>query len=185
MTLIGSDLLRWTDAIRFPLNWTHSFAAATFAAAMVFAIPTSVAQGVSPFAKFLGVWRGSGQVLFTNGDAERINCRANYLSLEAANELSLDLVCATESYRIEIRSQLVAVGREVQGTWTETSHQMTGNLVGRLSGGSFEGNIEGQGFAAEMSLHSTGRKQSVSIRPQSTEMQVGRVDIDLSREADR
>jgi hypothetical protein len=185
MTSIGSDLLRWTVARRFPLTWAHIFAAATFAAAMGFAIPTGVAEGVNPFAKFLGSWRGSGQVLFTNGDVERINCRANYLSLQAANELSLDLVCATESYRIEIRSQLVAVGREVQGTWTETSRQVTGNLVGRLSGGSFEGNIEGPGFTAEMSLHSTGRKQSVSIRPQSTEMQVSNVDIDLSRETDR
>jgi len=181
MTSIGSDFLARTVTP----SRTYFFAAATFAAAMVFAIPTGLAQGASPFAKFLGIWRGAGQVLFTNGDAERINCRANYLSLEAANELSLDLVCATESYRIEIRSQLVAVGREVQGTWTETSHQVTGNLVGRLSGGSFEGNIAGPGFTAEMSLHSTGRRQSVSIRPQSTEMQVGRVDIDLSRDADR
>ena len=185
MTSIGGDLLRWPVAKRVPLNWTHILAAAAFAAAILFAIPTGLAQAASPFAKFLGSWRGFGQVLFTNGDAERINCRADYLSLQAANELSLDLVCATESYRIEIRSQLVADGREVQGTWTETSHQVTGNLVGRLSGGSFEGNIQGPGFTAEMSLHSTGRRQSVSIRPQSSEMQVSKVDIELSRGADR
>lgn len=185
MTSIGSDLLRWTVAKRFPFSRTHIFAAATIAAAMVVAIPTGLAQGASPFAKFLGAWRGSGRVLFTNGDAERINCRALYLSAQAANELSLDLVCATESYRIEIRSRLIADGHEVQGAWTETSHQVTGNLVGRLSGGSFEGNIQGPGFSAEMSLHSTGRRQSVSIQPRSTEMQVSRVEIDLSREAER
>lgn len=185
MTLSGSDLLVRTGAKRFPLRWMLISAAAAFAAAMFFAIPTGIAQGASPFAKFLGGWRGFGQVLFTNGDAERINCRADYLSGQAANELSLDLICATESYRIDIRSQLVAMGHEVQGTWTETSHQVTGNLVGRLSGGSFEGNIQGPGFTAEMSLRSTGRKQVVSIRPQSTEMQVNEIDIDLSREADR
>jgi hypothetical protein len=144
----------------------------------------AAAQEGNAFSKFTGNWRGNGQIVFTNSDAEQMTCRASYLSPQA-NELSLTLVCATQSYRVEIQSRLTAEGHEVQGNWTETTHQVTGNIVGRIASSSFEGSISGPGFSGEMSLRVSGRRQSVSIRPQGGELQVTRVDIDLTRQTER
>jgi hypothetical protein len=179
------NLQAWTKSKRIQRRLlAHSLLAAVFAAAALIAPTLGMAQGASPFTRFIGIWRGSGQVLFTNGDAERLNCRASYQASQS-NDVSLTLVCATESYRVEIHSQLLARGRDVEGTWTETTHQVTGNIAGQIAGGSFEGNITGPGLTAEMSVRSNGRRQRVTIRPQGGQMQVTDVEIDLSREAQR
>jgi hypothetical protein len=158
-------------------------AMAAYAVSLSLMQPAAAQEG-SAFSRFAGNWRGNGQIVFTNGDAEQMTCRASYLSPKA-NELSLTLVCATQSYRVEIQSQLAAEGHEIQGNWTETTHQVTGNIVGRIANGSFEGSISGPGFSGGMSLRVSGRRQSVSIRPQGGELQVTRVDIDLTRQNER
>jgi hypothetical protein len=178
------DRRSWTRPKSIWGQTARTVMAATIVASALLAPPPGTAQGGNPFARFLGIWRGYGQVITTNGNAEPVNCRASYLP-EDSNNISLTLVCATESYRIEIRSELVAFGHEVQGNWIETSHQVTGSLAGQIEGGSIEGNVTGPGFSAEMSLRSNGRRQYVSIRPQGGRMQVADVEINLSREVGR
>jgi hypothetical protein len=136
-----------------------------------------------PFAKLLGSWRGAGQVVGANGGSERISCRASYLASHNGDGLSQTLLCASDSYRIDVRSYVVAVGQQVQGHWQEITRQATGNLVGRIANGAFEGSIAGPGFAAAMSLRAVGRRQFVSIRPQGGD--IANVEINLSREADQ
>ena len=177
------DVQSWTKPKSIWGQAARTIMAASIVASMLLAPTLGMAERGSPFARFLGSWRGYGQVVSTDGNAERVNCRANYLP-EESNSISLILVCATESYRIEIRSQLAAFGREVQGNWTETSHQVTGSVAGQIVGGSFKGNVTGPGFTAEMSLRSNGGRQYVSIRPQGEQMSVADVEINLSREAE-
>ena len=38
----------------------------------------SAAGAASPFEKFVGVWRGAGEIVGTNGHRESIRCRAQY-----------------------------------------------------------------------------------------------------------
>jgi hypothetical protein len=157
--------------------------AAAFAAIVLMLPQFGLAEPAHPFAKFLGNWRGAGQVVGANGSSERISCRASYSALQDGDALSQTLVCASDSYRIDIRSHVVAVGQQVQGRWEETTRQATGDLVGHIANGAFEGNVTGPGFVATMSLRAVGRRQFVNIQPQGGD--IAKVEINLSREADR
>jgi hypothetical protein len=94
--------------------------------------------------------------------------------------LSQALVCASDSYRVDIRSFIVADGQAVQGHWEESVRQAAGQLEGRIVGGQLEGRISGPGFEARMSLATSGVRQTIVITPAGGS--VSRVEIALSRE---
>ena len=112
---------------------------------------------------------------------ERIACRANYSISEKGDALTQALVCASDSYRFEISSYVVAEGRSVQGHWQETTRQVQGSLTGEVADGQFEGNVAGPGFTAELSLRTAGRKQLVSIRPQGGDIAKVEIVLDFAR----
>jgi hypothetical protein len=129
-----------------------------------------MAHTSSPFAAFFGSWRGSGRVVGSDGHSERINCRATYSESNGGEALSQTLVCASDSYRFDVRSYVVADGRDVQGHWEETTRNVTGQLSGQVEDGRFDGSIAGPAFTAQMSLKT----------PQAGD--IAEVDIVLSRE---
>jgi hypothetical protein len=138
------------------------------------------ADAAGPFAKFLGVWGGAGQITGVNGTAEKIRCHASYATPSDQRSLSQSLTCASDSYRIEIRSFVVAEAQNVQGHWEETTRQVTGHLTGKIADGRFEGSVSGAAFTANLSLSATDRKQTLVITPQGGD--ISRVSIVLSRE---
>ena len=152
--------------------------AGSVASAMLLWPLTGLAHSDSPFASFLGSWRGSGQVVGADNKRERITCRANYSISEKGDALTQTLVCASDSYRFEISSYAVADGRSVQGHWREATRQVQGSLTGEVADGQFEGNVAGPGFTAGMSLRTAGGKQSVSISPQGGD--IAKVEIILT-----
>jgi hypothetical protein len=139
-----------------------------------------VAHTSNPFAAFFGSWRGSGHVVGSDGHSERINCRATYSESNGGETLAQSLVCASDSYRFDVHSYVVADGRDVQGHWEETTRNVTGRLSGQVEDGQFDGSIAGPTFTAQMSLKTTGRRQAVSITPRGGD--IAKVDIVLSRE---
>lgn len=155
-------------------------------AACALLLGVSLASGpaiaASPFAGFIGDWHGSGHVTSTNGGGERITCRAGYSSSSGGEALSQTLVCASDSYRFDIRSFVVNDSQGVQGHWEESTRRVTGNLVGRIANGQFDGTIVGTGFTAAIALRVSGRRQTVTILPQGGD--IAKVDIVLSRGAD-
>jgi hypothetical protein len=132
-----------------------------------------------PFAKFSGNWRGSGHVVSANGRAEPINCRAHYDVSEGGANLTQSLVCASDSYRVDIRSEVVAEGQSFQGTWQETTRNVSGNLSGQIGDGVFEGTVTGMGFTAGISLRISGRRQTVEIRPSAGD--ISKIEVALAR----
>jgi hypothetical protein len=151
------------------------------AASSVFWPLFSAAHTGNPFSEFFGTWRGSGHVIGSNGRSERISCRATYSAPVDGEALSQSLVCASDSYRFDVHSYVVADDRGVEGYWRETTRNVTGHVAGRLEGGQFEGSIAGASFTARLSLETTGRKQTVSIAPQGGD--IAKVEIVLSRES--
>jgi hypothetical protein len=137
------------------------------------------ASSAGPFAKFVGSWDGAGQVAGVNGTVERIRCRATYAT-PADAQLSQTLTCASDSYRIQIHSFVVAEGQSVEGHWDEATRQVTGHLAGTIADGRFEGSVSGAAFTAGLSLNTAGRKQTVVITPQGGD--IARVNIILSRD---
>ena len=140
---------------------------------------TGMAQSQSIFGQFSGSWRGSGEVIGTDGNHERIICRATYSVGENGGSLSQTLVCASDSYRIDISSYIVADGHSVQGHWQEATRQVQGDLTGQMGDGDFEGGVAGFGFTATISLRASGRRQLVNITPHGGD--VAKVNIVLSR----
>jgi hypothetical protein len=153
--------------------------ALSFCLAAAFGPATTEAAAAGPFDRFVGSWTGSGHVIGTKGDRERIRCRASYWEAESGSVLNQSIVCASDSYRIEITSYVQASGSEVQGSWKEHAQNASGQLTGQIQGGRFDGSVLGPGFSAAISLTSDGRRQAVSIRPQGGD--INDVQIELER----
>jgi hypothetical protein len=125
----------------------------------------ALAQSEGPFARFAGLWRGSGEVVGADGHREQIRCSAAYSISDDGDALTQTLVCASDSYRVEINTYVVAEHQNVQGHWEEKTRNISGHITGRIADGQFEGAVVGTGFTAELRLRSNGRKQNVTIRP--------------------
>ena len=129
-----------------------------------FAASTSYAQS-SAFAGMAGTWSGPGTVTLDDGSSERIRCRATYKVAGASMDMSL--TCASDAYRFNLLAAVVAQGGEVTGNWSETSRNVGGNIEGRGANGSFQVIAQAAGFSSNISLKTTGNKQSIAMRADS------------------
>jgi hypothetical protein len=117
-----------------------------------------------PFAGMAGVWSGGGTVTLDDGSMERIRCRATYAVGNGGAGLNQSLTCASDSYRFNLRTNVISNGGSLSGTWSESSRGVSGNLAGRGSNGNFQVTASAPGFNANISLTTRGNKQSVVIR---------------------
>jgi hypothetical protein len=141
-------------------------AVAACAGALLFGPATSHAQS-APFAGMAGVWAGSGNITLDDGSSERIRCRATYAVGAGGNGLNQSLTCASDSYRFNLQSNVTARGGSLSGTWTESSRNVSGELQGSGGNGNFQVVASAPGFNANISLRTSGNKQSVTIRSDS------------------
>ena len=139
--------------------------------------PASHAQS-GPFAGMAGVWSGGGTVTLDDGSSERIRCRATYAVGAGGNGLNQSLTCASDSYRFSLSSNVISRGGSLSGTWSESSRNINGTIEGRGANGNFQVVASAPGFNANISLQTTGNKQSVVIRSES---QFRSASISLSR----
>jgi hypothetical protein len=112
-----------------------------------------------------GNWHGGGTVTLDDGSNERIRCRATY-EVSGPN-MSMSLTCASDAYKFNLTASVVDQGGAIVGQWSETSRGITGSLQGRGGGGNFQVTAVTAGFNANISLRTTGNKQSVTIRSDS------------------
>jgi hypothetical protein len=153
-----------------------SAAAATLVAALAFTSASYAQSG--PFAGMAGVWSGGGTVTLDDGSTERIRCRATYAVGNGGYGLNQSLTCASDSYRFNLSSNVVASGGSLSGTWSESSRGVNGSLEGRGANGNFQVVASAPGFTANISLTTRGNRQSVVIRAES---QFRSASISLSR----
>ena len=112
-------------------------------------------------------WDGSILHLRAKRGSERIRCRATYAVGEGGAGLNQSLTCASDSYKFELRANVIAHGSEISGSWSETSRNVSGSLEGRGSAGNIQVVASSAGFNANISLTTRGNKQSVTIRADS------------------
>jgi hypothetical protein len=132
----------------------------------------------APFAGMAGVWRGSGTIELDDGSKERIRCRATYAVSHDGNGLNQTLVCASDSYKFDLRSDVIAQNGVLSGSWSEASRNVNGNLQGRAGGGRFSVVVSAPGFTANVSLTTRGNSQTVTITSQG---QIKGAQISLAR----
>jgi hypothetical protein len=152
------------------------FAVAALLVASVWGSSSYAQSG--PFAGMAGNWSGAGTVTLDDGSTERIRCRAAYAVGAGGNGLQQTLTCASDSYKFNIVTNVVAQGAAVSGTWSETSRNINGAIEGRSGGGNFQVVATAPGFSAAISLTTRGNKQSVVIK---AETQFRGVNISMSR----
>lgn len=148
-----------------------------FAAAAFFAASTAVGHAQSgPFAGMAGNWSGGGTVTLDDGSRERIRCRASYRV--AGYDMTMTLTCASDAYKFNLSANVADGGGQVTGTWSESSRNIGGTLQGRGGGGNFQVLASAAGFNANITMRTSGNKQSIAMR---ADAQFRAADISLSR----
>jgi hypothetical protein len=143
-------------------------------------LPGSAQAAVaSPFAAMAGSWSGGGVLSTTDGGQERLRCRASYNVAGNGAELRLNLKCASESYNFDLASEVQFRGGAISGSWSEASRNASGTLSGRAAGDQIDVAARGDSFSANLSLTTRGGQQTVSIRPQGTN--ISAVSLALNR----
>lgn len=137
------------------------------------------AEAASPFRAMAGSWSGGGTLSTSDGNQERLRCRAAYDVGGGGDQLRLNIRCASDSYNIDLSSDVAYRGGEISGQWSESSHNASGSIEGRASGDRIEAQARGQTFSAGLSLTTHGNRQTVSIRPAGVD--ITGVNLELSR----
>jgi hypothetical protein len=157
---------RANNTAAFAAAYRLIFAAVTLSVAAISGSASFAQSG--PFAGMAGIWSGGGTVTLDDGSTERIRCRATYAVGSGGNGLNQSLTCASDSYRFNLSSNVVAQGSALSGTWSEATRGVSGTLEGRGSGGNFQVVANAPGFTANISLTTRGNRQSVVIRSDSS-----------------
>src|SRR5579863_8972764 len=124
-----------------------------------------------PFAALQGAWSGDGTITSTNGNSERIRCRAKYFVSPSGANLDQQLNCASDSYHFNVSSGLVRQNDgSIAGTWTESSRNVTGNVKARQDGDTIAARVSGPNFTAQMTVTTTGDGQNVQISPSGSDI---------------
>ena len=152
--------------------------AAGVGAALLLAVSAGHAQSSGPFAGFDGNWSGSGTVALSNGTTENIRCRADYKVSSSGMGLKQNLHCASDSYKLDLSSDVTSQGDRISGNWSEKSRNIFGNLQGTAGGGQIDVFVEASGFAATVTLKTRGNKQTVQI---SSKGEIRGVNITMAK----
>ena len=131
------------------------------------------------FSQFAGDWSGEGTVK-TSAGHERIRCRAHYDVTPDGTSLDQTLHCASDSYKLEVRTKVVATGNRFAGKWNEITRDTMGNISGSITGAGIHGKIDGIGFTADLAMSSQANRQSITIDPTGA-TEISQVAIALTR----
>jgi hypothetical protein len=136
------------------------------------------AAPLGPFAALTGNWSGAGTISFSDGHSEQLRCRATEAGGQG-DTLQLTLRCASDSYNLQLSSDVQYSGGAITGTWSEATRNVGGPLTGRASGNRIEATARSQNFAANLLLTTQGNRQMVSIS--STGSEISGVTLAMSR----
>jgi hypothetical protein len=156
----------------------QAITAAGVGVALMLSVAAGSAQSSGPFAGFDGAWSGTGTVSLSDGQTEHIRCKATYKVNPSGMSLKQNLDCASDSYKFDLTSDVTSNGDRISGNWSEKSRNIFGNLQGTAGGGTIEVFVEANGFAANLTLHTTGTKQTVQI---SSKGEIRGVNITMTK----
>lgn len=137
---------------------------------------SSIRAAAGPFDTLLGSWRGSGEIVLTDGRTERLKCNAYYTG--GGSRLGMAIRCQSESSNVEIRSKLSETGGRISGTWEERTYNAEGTASGRATDDKISLQISG-GVTGTMQVSFSRSRQSVAIATQGIALKS--VTIDLTR----
>jgi len=164
---------------RFSLKLSANCLKAAFASTILLISAQAQAEP-GPFRGLSGHWAGAGTITMTNGATERIRCKVAYAVNATGKAVEQSLRCASDTYRVEISSNVMSEGGSLSGSWAETTRGLSGNVSGHATGAEILANVAGAGFTARLDVRTHGDKQSVTITPQG-DTDVAAVSIALRK----
>lgn len=147
----------------------------------LFFVSVSFSQsGSQPFTGMSGVWSGKGTIALAGGGREAIRCRATYAVRNDGDALQQTLRCASDSYKFELTSNVVASGGKLSGTWSEATRNVSGEVQGTTAGGRFQVIVSAGTFTADLVLTTRGNSQSVVIRSEGSDFKGANITLSRS-----
>jgi hypothetical protein len=140
--------------------------------ATMFSELASAEEGL--FAGLAGSWRGEGSLKWATGENERMRCTAKYEVTEDGNKIEQDMVCATDSTRLVVKSDITyrpAAG-VITGQWSERGYGINGWVTGTAKTGSIDANVESRdkSFSAKVGIMMQEGSQIVTIQPKNLDV---------------
>src|SRR5258706_5988133 len=130
-------------------------------------------------SRLAGDWSGEGTVKTSAGN-ERIRCKVHYDVASDGTSLQQTLRCASDSYKLEVRSKVAATGTRLAGKWNEVTRDTIGNISGTITGTGIRAMIDGIGFTAHLAISIQANRQSITIDPTGA-TDISQVAIMLTR----
>jgi hypothetical protein len=143
------------------------------------ALPEGTRGTSGPFDALAGSWSGNGVVETSDGQHERVRCKATYAAENAGHIVQLDLRCASDAYKFELSSNIMQTGDSLSGNWFESTHRVGGSISGRNTGKEINARAEGDTFTALLTVRTNGHRQAFLM--QSPGAKVSQVSINLSQ----
>jgi hypothetical protein len=157
----------------------RTFALAAIAGLCAGAVLAPSGQSAAAVSVLDGRWSGWGSITMSNGSAEQVKCIATYFVKSAGAEVTQNLRCASQSFRIDAVANLDVRGEAVSGKWEERTYSAQGSVSGRLTGSGFNLSIQGENFTAAMAVAVSECKQSITIAPRGFD--IARIAVGLDK----
>lgn len=138
---------------------------------------TCSARASDVFANLPGAWSGGGTALLQDNSVERLRCRAKYSVTPSGTAVHEELNCASDSYKIEMKSDILYQNGELAGTWVETGRQANGSIRGTVEGDVITTKVSGLGFNADVGIITHGSKQSIKIKSEGSYAKAVSIDL--------
>ncbi len=118
-----------------------------------------------PPPAFLGRWTGEGRLGFREGKTESVKCRVTYFADgEPAATLKQNVRCATPGAAVEVKSEITESNGALRGVWTETVHNLSGEITGVRTAQGFRVRVKNAELDATMDLILMDATQVIEIQ---------------------
>ena len=141
------------------------------------AAPALAEQG---FDNVAGSWSGVGSMKPSDGPRERVKCKVNYVVKGTGSSLKMELLCASDAYKMHLSANIDQDGSNISGNWFEDRYRQGGKISGQNVNGVIEAKAESDTITALFTVRTKGSRQSFVM--ESPGAWVSQVSIDLSRD---
>jgi hypothetical protein len=176
---LGLPLPEQPMSLRSSPHILAALMAGAFSIMMFFSISPALPEGTQgtsgPFDALAGLWSGNGVVETSDGQHERVRCKATYAAENAGHIVKLDLRCASDAYKFELSSNIIANWRFTVWELFESTHLVGGSISGR----NINARAEGDTFTALLTVKTNGHRQVFLM--ESPGAKVSQVSINLSQ----
>ena len=139
------------------------------------------AHAQSVFEEVAGVWSGNGTMKPKDGPRERVRCKINYIPKSEGKSLRMEVLCASDAYKMNLTANIDQDGSALSGNWFESEYRQGGKVSGQISPGLIEAKVESQTVVSLLTVRTKGNHQSFEM--EAPGLWVSEVRIDLTHNA--